>query len=103
MPAIHLMIAGMARSYKPRTSAFLLIMRRLFVCSPAHIPGFFQGFHVSYQRFANRFKARQFLLLLIDRLVQFFDQVFLESDFCFDVFYTFFVHEVILKVRRLAE
>jgi hypothetical protein len=61
-------------------------MRRPFVCSPAHIPGgFFQRFHVSYQRFANRFKARQLLLLLIDRLVEFLDQVFLEGNFCFDV------------------
>ena len=77
-------------------------MRRPFVRRHSLIPCFSLRLDLSCERFTKRFKVIQLLLLLIDRFVQFLDQVFLEGDFCFDVYDTFFNHEVALKVRRLA-
>jgi hypothetical protein len=34
--------------------------------------------------------------LLIHRFVQFFEQVFLKTDFCFDIFQAFFSHGGVL-------
>ena len=67
-------------------------MRRPFVRRHSLIPCFSQRLDVPCERFANRFKAVQLLLLLIDRLVQFFDLVFVKADLCFDVFQALFIH-----------
>ena len=60
-------------------------MRRPFVRGLALVTLFCQRLDVPCERFTNRFKAGQLSLLLIDRFVQFLDQVFLEGDFCFNV------------------
>lgn len=61
-------------------------MRRPFVRGHSFISRFSLRLDLPCERSTNRFKPVQPLLLLIDRFVQFLDQVFLEGDFCFDVY-----------------
>lgn len=60
-------------------------MRRPFVRWHAVLPCIAQRPHLFGERFADRFQPFYPLLLLIDRLVEFLDQVFLEGKFGFDV------------------
>jgi hypothetical protein len=46
---------------------------------------------MSCERFTSCLKPFQLFVLLINGLVQFLDQVFLEGNFRFDVYQTFFI------------
>lgn len=76
--------------------ASLSVMRRPLIRRRFFIPRLIQRPHLPGERFADGFQPFDPLLLLVDRLVQLLDLVFLESEFGFDVDEALFAHGDVL-------